>query len=190
MRINWVCILLSTLLFAQGHDDHTGHNHGEHSESVFITGQILNILNGTPIEYASVSLMHYDDKEIEMGQLSDSDGRFIFRNMHAGDYMVEINFMGFEDWQSQLINISSSGNVQDLGIIELSFKALALDDVSIVDTKEIYEFETDKMIYNPDNDITASNGSAEDVLQNAPMVDVDQDGEVSLRGNTNVKILG
>jgi outer membrane receptor protein involved in Fe transport len=189
MRINWVCILLSTLLFAQGHDDHTGHDHGEHSESVFITGQILNILNGTPIEYASVSLMHYDDKEIEMGQLSDSDGRFIFRNMHAGDYMVEINFMGFEDWQSKLINISSSGNIQDLGIIELSFKALALDEVSIVDTKEIYEFETDKMIYNPDNDITASNGSAEDVLQNAPMVDVDQDGEVSLRGNTNVKIL-
>ena len=183
MRTSWIYILLATLLFTQTYD------YSKQSKNTFISGQILNILNGTPIEYASVSLLDADNKEIMMGQLSDSDGGFIFRNISLGDYIVEINFMGFKDWQSKLISILSNDDIQDLGIIELSFKALSSEDVSITETKEIYEFETDKMVYNPDNDISASNGSAEDVLQNAPMVDVDQEGEVSLRGNTNVKIL-
>ena len=183
MRISWIYILLATLLFTQTYD------YSKQSKNTFISGQILNISNGTPVEYASVSLLNADNKENMMGQLSDSDGRFIFRNISLGDYIVEINFMGFKDWQSKLISIVSTDDIQDLGIIELSFKALSSDDISITATKEVYEFKADKLVYNPDNDIIATSGSAEDVLNRAPMVTVDQEGEIQLRGNGNVNIL-
>ena len=76
-----------------------------------------------------------------------------------------------------------------LGIIKLQSKLLEGTEVNITEKKEIYEFEADKLVYNPDNDIVATTGSAEDVLNRAPMVTVDQDGEVQLRGNSNVNIL-
>ena len=77
----------------------------------------------------------------------------------------------------------------NIGRIELKNKVIEIGSVDIKDTKEIYEFETDKIVYNPENDIIATAGSAEDVLSNAPMVSVDQDGEVQLRGKSNVNIL-
>ena len=74
-------------------------------------------------------------------------------------------------------------------MLKLEQTLLEMDEVTIIDKKPIFEFETDKMIYNSSDDIVAGSGTAEDVLNKVPMVTVDQDGEVSLRGNPNVKIL-
>ena len=64
-----------------------------------------------------------------------------------------------------------------------------MEAVNVVVDRPVFEFETDKMIYNTSDDIISDSGTAEDVLNKVPMVTVDQDGEISLRGNPNVKIL-
>ena len=79
--------------------------------------------------------------------------------------------------------------IRNLGEIKLKSISIELDAVKVIDIKPVYEFETDKMVYNASDDIVAGSGTAEDVLNKVPMVTVDQDGEVALRGNTNVKIL-
>ena len=157
-----------------------------------ILGEVLNEDTSMPIEYASITLINSETQDIASGQLTDNNGIFIFTEIRNGDYFVEIKFMGYESWTSEVIQINSSFKKptrKDLQTILLQTKALKGQSVNITDKKEMYEFEADKLVYNPDNDIIASSGSAEDVLNRAPMVTVDQDGEVQLRGNGNVNIL-
>ena len=154
-----------------------------------ILGEVLSAKTGSPIEYASVSLISKKSNEAEMGQLTDANGNFIFQEIVTGYYFLEVRFMGFESWISKEIYISKNNNRQNIGKIELKQKLLETESVDITEKKETYEFEVDKIVYNPENDIIASSGSAEDVLSNAPMVSVDQDGEVQLRGKSNVNIL-
>lgn len=157
-----------------------------------ILGEIINQDSGAPIEYASVTLISKESNDIITGQLTDNNGIFVFKEVKNGDYFIEIKFMGYDDWSSEIIKINSSYTKptrRDLQTIELSTKALEGQSVNITEKKEMYEFEADKLVYNPNNDIVASAGTAEDVLNRAPMVTVDQDGEIQLRGNGNVNIL-
>lgn len=157
-----------------------------------ILGEIINQDSGAPIEYASVTLINKESNDIITGQLTDNNGIFVFKEVKNGDYFIEIKFMGYDDWSSEIIKINSSYTKptrRDLQTIQLSTKALEGQSVNITEKKEMYEFEADKLVYNPDNDIVASAGTAEDVLNRAPMVTVDQDGEIQLRGNGNVNVL-
>ena len=160
--------------------------------SGIILGEVINADSGMPVEYASITLINIKSSEIEMGQLSDQNGIFIFKEVKNGDYFVEIKFMGYETWKSKELNINSSFTKptrKDLNLIQLKTKVLEGQSVNITDQKEMYEFEADKLVYNPDKDIIAASGSAEDVLNRTPMVTVDQDGGVQLRGQDNVNIL-
>ena len=184
-----IYLLLSVnLLFMQGMSNSGFQMPG----SGIILGEILNEETGQPIEYASVTLIDFDSKEAINGQLSDYNGIFVFKEVKNGQYFIEIKFMGYESWTSEKIKINSSFKKptrKDFGTIFLNTKALKGQSVNITEKKEMYEFEADKLVYNPDNDIIASSGTAEDVLNRAPMVTVDQDGEIQLRGNGNVNIL-
>ena len=157
-----------------------------------ILGEVINEETGAPVEYASVTLIDYDSKDVINGQLTDYNGIFVFKEVKNGQYYIEIKFMGYESWNSEMIKINSSFKKptrKDFDTIFLNTKALEGQSVNITEKKEMYEFEADKLVYNPDNDIIASSGTAEDVLNRAPMVTVDQDGEIQLRGNGNVNIL-
>ena len=160
--------------------------------SGIILGEVLNQDTGQPVEYASVNLIDVKKSEIVNGQLSDYNGIFLFKEVENGQYIIEIKFMGYKTWKSNTIQINSSFKKptrKDFGTIFLISKAIEGQSVNITEKKEMYEFEADKLVYNPDNDIIASSGSAEDVLNRAPMVTVDQDGGIQLRGNGNVNVL-
>ncbi len=184
-----IYLLLSVnLLFMQGMSNSGFQMPG----SGIILGEVLNEETGQPIEYASITLIDFDSNEAINGQLSDYNGIFVFKEVKNGQYFIEIKFMGYESWTSEKIKINSSFKKptrKDFGTIFLNTKALKGQSVNITEKKEMYEFEADKLVYNPDNDIIASSGTAEDVLNRAPMVTVDQDGEIQLRGNGNVNIL-
>ena len=154
-----------------------------------ISGVITELNSGKPIEYASISVLK-SDGNIETGGVTDSNGRFHIKEIKPGTYDLKIEFMGYE---SQIINgieLSFGGVIKkDVGEIRLKSVLLEMDEVNVVDDRPVFEFETDKMIYNASDDIISDSGTAEDVLNKVPMVTVDQDGSVELRGNSNVKIL-
>ena len=181
-----ITLLLNVLGAQPGHNDKPSYSI---SGTGVISGAVINSKTGVPIEYASVTLLNKESNEVIEGQLTDELGFFVFQEISTGYYFVEINFMGVKPWKSNEIHISQKNNRIDIGRIELQNKFIEAASVDIKETKEIYEFETDKIVYNPENDIIASAGSAEDILGNAPMVTVDQDGEVQLRGKSNVNIL-
>ena len=186
-RILFFIVMASQLMMSQ-YDGNASKKYRRPGTGV-ISGEVLNANTGSAIEYASVTLISQESNEVEMGQLTDNNGNFLFQEISSGDYFLEIRFMGFESWVSEEIHISKKSNRQNIGKIKLKQTLLEAASVDITEKKETYEFEVDKIVYNPENDIIASSGSAEDVLSNAPMVSVDQDGEVQLRGKSNVNIL-
>jgi len=154
-----------------------------------IYGMVIDSISGQPIEYTSISIID-SDKSIATGGVTDSDGKFEIEEIKPGEYDVKIEFMGFSPVIFYDIKLSfRDQRVKDLGTIKLVLSSLELEAVKVLDERPIFEFKADKMIYNSSDDIVAGSGTAEDVLNKVPMVTVDQDGEVSLRGNPNVKIL-
>ncbi len=188
-QITLIFIFLLCGLFSQ-------HNHGggrgQHSFSGgIISGIILDSLSQKPIEYASISLVNQKDNTIETGGVTSESGHFDITKIKPGKYNLKIEFMGYKSKIIKNKNISPKNGLfkHDIGAILLNPALLQMDAVNVVEDKPIFEFETDKMIYNASDDIISDSGTAEDVLNKVPMVTVDQDGAVSLRGNGNVKIL-
>ena len=184
IKILVLTFINSFLLAHGGHD----HKHTQAMGSIF--GSVIDSLSNKPIEYVSISVMNKQTNEIISGNVTDNFGKFIIKDIYPGNHIVKFEFMGYNTKIIEKIVIRPRGKMKwDLGVIKLEQTLLEMDEVTIIDKKPIFEFETDKMIYNSSDDIVAGSGTAEDVLNKVPMVTVDQDGEVSLRGNPNVKIL-
>ena len=154
-----------------------------------ISGTVVSSLTEKPIEYASVSVLRVNG-EIETGGVTNKIGIFHIKEIKPGNYTLKIEFMGYATQIISDIELSFRGTIKkDVGEIKLKSVLLEMESVNVVEDRPVFEFKTDKMIYNTSDDIISDSGTAEDVLNKVPMVTVDQDGIVALRGNPNVKIL-
>ena len=154
-----------------------------------ISGIVVDSLTNQPLEYASISVIR-KNKEIETGGVTNKDGRFYIQEIRPGHYDLKVEFMGYASVVIKKIKLSFQGTIKkNVGIVKLIQVLIPLEGATVTEDRPIFEFKTDKMIYNSSDDIIADSGTAEDVLNKVPMVTVDMEGEISLRGNPNVKIL-
>src|SRR6185312_6342738 len=72
---------------------------------------------------------------------------------------------------------------KDLGNIKLSEDAQVLESATVTASKPLITMGVDRKIYNVEKDISAAGGSATDVMRNVPSVQVDIDGNVTLRNS-------
>ena len=153
-----------------------------------ISGKIKSFKNKTPLEFATISLTETKKNKLIEGTISDKKGRFYFNDVNIGEYKITINFIGF---QEETILIKTSKNQPDIKLnnITLNQDSELLSEVTIEEEKAIYESRIDKIVYNAENDLNDSENDATDVLRKAPLLSVDLDGNVSLRGSRNIKFL-
>ena len=155
-----------------------------------ISGVVIDSLTDKPVDYATIGLSRASSTKNTNGALTDPKGSFKIDNVSPGKYKLTISFM--VDDQTKVINpVETTPGKPDinLGRIKLSPSARALKEVSVTGEAAIIESKVDKVVYNAEKDATVSGGNAGDVLRKVPMVSVDQDGNVSLRGSQNVKVL-
>jgi outer membrane receptor protein involved in Fe transport len=153
-----------------------------------ISGKVKNSVNQKALEFATVSLVDFETNTIVEGTITDAKGRFYFNDVNVGKYNVTINFIGFEE---QTMIAETSNQKPDLKVnnIVLIQSSELLSEVKIEGDKAIYETRIDKIIYNAEHDLNESENDATDVLRKAPLLSVDLDGNVSLRGSRNIKFL-
>ncbi|MFZ2284108.1 MAG: carboxypeptidase-like regulatory domain-containing protein, partial [Lutibacter sp.] len=153
-------------------------------EKISITGKVIDKDTKQPLEYATIVIKSLDGKIIT-GGITDVKGEFNIQ-VAKGVYDISIEFISFKTktFKSKEIN----GNT-DLGTIILEVDAQTLNEVEIIAEKSTVEIRLDKKIYNVGKDMTVKGGTASDVLDNVPSVSVDVEGNVSLRGSENVRIL-
>ncbi|MGD9491860.1 MAG: TonB-dependent receptor [Bacteroidales bacterium] len=155
-----------------------------------ITGIVLDSVSGKPVEYATVALVSMRDSSIAGGGITNAMGEFSFVSKTPGRFMLRINFMGYANKSVGPVQLKpGSGPLFDLGKILIAPSAQSLSGVDIVAEKPMIELSIDKKVVNVAQNLNTSGGTALDVLKEVPSVEVDEDGNVSLRGSENVTIL-
>lgn len=154
-----------------------------------IDGKVFDSISKSPIEYAAIRLLKSEDSSVVSSIFTDTDGSFVMDQLPFGKFIVRISAPGYRDKFIPNIVLSAQKTLRKLGNISLVSQERVIDEVVIVKDRNPLTIGLDKKVYNVGDDISVNGGSANDVLNNVPSVEIDQDGKVSLRGDGNVTIL-
>ncbi len=152
-----------------------------------VKGLVIDNETDGPLEYATVSLFRSQDSTLVSGVITDMQGAFSLKAM-SGNYYLLVQFMGYKD-ATVNIKINNSREVVNVGKIIMSPDSALLDEVEIVAEKSTMTMTLDKRVFNVGKDVSSTAGNAIEVLDNIPSVNVDVEGNVSLRGDSGVQIL-
>ena len=153
-----------------------------------ITGFVADSVQTKAVEFASVALYNRTTGKAVDGTVADEKGKFTLAKLVAGNYKLLITFVGFKSKTIDSVAISN-GQSLDLGTITLSSSVKMLNEVTVTGQAALIEKKVDRLVYNAEKDILAKGGDATDVLRKVPLLTVDLDGNVSLRGNQNIRVL-
>ncbi|WP_073229674.1 TonB-dependent receptor domain-containing protein [Pedobacter caeni] len=152
-----------------------------------ITATILDSVTKKPIDYATVSLMKSKDSKSVNGAVTDERGKLSLSNVSPEEYKLSIGFMGYK---TKVMTVKTTPEKPDLnaGAIYLSPTASNLKEVEISGQQALIENKVDKLVYNAEQDITNAGGDATDVMRKVPMLSVDVNGNLQMRGSA-VRVL-
>jgi len=153
-----------------------------------ITGRVFDSATKHTIEYANIVVFSMRDSSLITGGVTNSDGVFNLTIDRPGNFKVEVRFIGYD---TEVIEIAiGQGNFNiDLGEIQIHPSAFLLENVVVEGNRSPVTYEIDKKVISPDQMQTVISGNAADVLSNVPSVQVDVEGNVSLRGSQNFTVL-
>ena len=154
-----------------------------------ITGVVLDENTDNPMEFANIAVYNQKDSSLVTGGITNETGQFEIGNINYGEYYLEVNFIGFNSTDVADIVLTRDNKVQDVGEVTLNSSAVSIGEVSVVADKAQVEYKLDKKVVNVSQVISAIGGTAVEVLENTPSVQVDIDGNVSLRGSSNFTVL-
>jgi outer membrane receptor protein involved in Fe transport len=183
-------LFLSLLIFSLSS---TAQNKTQNNTDISPMGEIHGVVidkkTRVAIEYANVIVYKIKDSSMVTGALTNGKGKFLIEKLSPGRYFVKVNFIGFGLKTIPDLMVKPPDNLSlNLGTIELETTATNLDVVTISGEKDQIEYNLDKRVINVDKNILSAGGTALDVMQTIPSVNVDIDGTVSLRGSSNVTI--
>ncbi|MBL7858643.1 MAG: TonB-dependent receptor [Cyclobacteriaceae bacterium] len=154
-----------------------------------IIGAVIDAGNNQPVEFANVALMDPKTGKPVDGTVCDDKGKFVIPKVASGTYHITISFIGYESFTIENVVVSDKKSEINLGTIKLKDSAKMLGEVTVEAEKNLIEERVDRTIYNAENDQTARGGDATDVLKRVPMLSVDLEGNVSMRGSQNIQVL-
>jgi outer membrane receptor protein involved in Fe transport len=171
LLLGWV-LCMNSQAFAQRQQQ--GEAHAE------LMGKLLDDQTGKPVEYASVALLNASDSALVTGMLSKGNGDFSFSPVKPGSYILKIYFIGYQTF-FKAVTVKT---VSDVGNIRLKTTARNLKGVEVVGEKPAFTMAIDKRVFNVDKNLASVGGTATDVLRQVPSVNVDIDGNVSVRNGS------
>ena len=151
-----------------------------------ITGTVFNKNTSEPLDFATVVLVNPETGiPLQIGTTTDDKGMFIIPNAPEGKYIVRISMIGNISQEREITVADSEIN---LGRIELAEDSKLLQEVVVTGQKSQMSVNAERRIFNVSSNIAATGASADELLAAVPSVDVNSDGEISLRGNADVLV--
>ncbi len=151
-----------------------------------IKGKVIDKNSQEVLPYVNVILK--SGEKIVTGGITDEKGFFSIKNIPYNTYKASIQFIGYKS-EYRNITLNADQKTMNLGIIYIEEDAVALENVEITAERSTIEQKIDRKVVNVGKDLTTTGASASDIMNNIPSVSVNQDGDISLRGNDNVRIL-
>lgn len=156
---------------------------------IIISGQVKDIQN-EPVPGASIRLLLAKDSIPVQSLVASSKGRFEFRGMSPGAYLVAVSATGMQTYMSPLLKIDMPDQKLEMNTIILQpLQKKELDAVVVTAKKPLLEHDLDKTIVNVESMIGASTGNTLDLLERTPGITVDANGEISLYGSSGITVL-
>jgi len=153
-----------------------------------VSGKVVDSRTNLPVEYANVIIFTRDTAVVN-GGITTGEGVFMVRGVPFGSYKLKVSFIGYDDlWIDTLILNGRNRNVL-FEPIKLSQSSQMLENVTVTAQRSVLEMQIDRRVFNVDQSILTQGQTASEVLETVPTVEVDMDGNVSLRGSGNVTIL-
>ena len=152
-----------------------------------VRGRVIDATGGEGVEYATVALLNPTDSSIRGGTVTEANGAFRLE-VPYGSYLMRITFIGYEPhYYPQRITLNAQHQSVNLGKLNIRATSTMMEAVEVTAERSMMEYQLDKRVVNVDKNIVAGGGT--DVLEQVPSVAIDNDGNVTLRGSTNVKVL-
>jgi outer membrane cobalamin receptor len=173
-----ISTLLSVSVFAQ-----------EKTTGTVIKGLVVDKNTGTALESATIQVFKSEDSSLYNGASSDKSGNFVINDIPEGLYTVRVSYIGYATAVAKNVKVVKEKKEINFGTIKLEVNSEMTQEINVEGEAPTMTFEGGKKIYDAKKDLTSQNGNVLDMLKNVPSVTVDNDGNVSLRGSSNVKVL-
>ncbi len=153
-----------------------------------LTGQVLDSLKNAAVPYATVVLLPAEaaNNTPITGVAADGDGRFAMVKLAPGAFRLRVSYVGFGT-QTRAVTVAAGPTA--VPAFRLPPAATALAEAVVIGSKPIVDVRPDRLIYNAAQDVTNAGGTAADVLRKAPLLAVDGEGNVKMRGSSNFRVL-
>ena len=152
-----------------------------------VKGKVLDKNTNEPLEFINVAVTKRGDAKILTGCITDATGIFHILDIPVGEYTLTASFLGYKELRRQF-SITAANLHRSITGLYMTEDSHALEEVTVVGQRAEMKLEVDRKSFNVDQQIANAGGAASDVLENIPSVEVDQDGNISLRGNSSVEV--
>ncbi|MCH2043416.1 MAG: TonB-dependent receptor family protein [Saprospiraceae bacterium] len=153
-----------------------------------LKGIVIDATNQEPIEFTTISLINAKDSSLVTGGMTDENGSFEIKDIPFGKYITQIDFIGYTSIEKEVV-IKPDAYVVDLEKIQLGVASELLNEAKVTAERQMMQLGIDRKIFDVEKSQLAKGGTALDVMRNTPTLDVDMDGNVSLRGSQGVQVM-
>lgn len=182
-----ICFTLLTVITAKAQFPMMGGGAAAPKVTGRISATIIDSLTKQPVEYATVSVINTKTNKAVNGGLTDAKGKVAISGIAPGEYKMVVGFIGYTT-KNVMVKTTPEKPDNNLGNIVLAGISSTLAEVTIEGKKNVVENKIDRMVYNAEADATNAGGDATDVMRKVPMLSVDINGNVQLRGSA-VRVL-
>ena len=154
-----------------------------------IQGELLDSISKKPLAFANIVIQEALEKKDVDGGLTDDDGKFKIKELKNAKYNVIATYLGYQTKIMGPFKINKDIQEYNLGKIYLVPTITNLEEVTVTGTKDLIENKIDRLVYNAEKDATSKGGTAADVLRRTPLLTVDLEGNLSMRGSSNIRVL-
>ena len=152
-----------------------------------VRGKIVDEITGDPVEFVNIVVTPKGSTHLAGGTITDEHGAFRIDELAYGSYVLTVSYIGYQN-TTRDFTLSATAKHAHFKQIAISEDNQMLKEVEVTGIRSQMKFESDKKVFNVDQAIAATGGSASEVLQNIPSVEVDTEGTVSLRGSESVTV--
>ena len=149
-----------------------------------VVGVLRDAKTGEYMPYVNVAVLDSIDMELVKGGISNMDGVFELNGVPQGSFVLRVSAIGYESYMHPF-KVTNNTN---LGTLRINPGVTSIGEVTVAAERPLYAMEGEKLIYNVSEDPSIQTGTTEDALQNAPGVEVDVEGNITLRGVSSVEI--
>lgn len=160
----------------------------EKMPKITIKGKVMDGEANVPLEFATITINSLRDGSVVTGGMTETDGSFSFQS-RPGRFSATIDFLSYESVTINPVPFERGQKEIDLGTVTLSLSGEVIEGVEIRAEKSETIYKLDKKVFTVGKDLANAGGSAEEILDNVPSLTVDIDGNVNLRGSSNVRML-